>query len=57
MDRKRNVTPKYSYMLVLALIAAMTVGCSVRNAVTDGFFSAISEIVSTVVLNLASPAL
>lgn len=57
MDRKRNVTPKYAYILVLALIAAMTAGCGLRDAVTDGFFSAISGIVSTVMLDLAFPPL
>ena len=49
MDRKRNVTPKYPYILVLGLIAAMTAGCGLRDTVVDGFFGGVGDTISTVV--------
>ena len=49
---KRNVTPKCAYILALMLIAGMTGGCGLREAVTNGFFGGISNIVSTAVAEL-----
>ena len=51
MDRKRNMTRKYSCIVVLALIAAMTAGCSLQDALADGFFAGINSTVSALVVD------
>lgn len=47
---KRIVTPKWAYLVALILMTGMTAGCSLQQAVTDGFFGGISSVVSTVVV-------
>ena len=51
MDWKRNMTRKYSYIVVSALIAAMTAGCSLQDALADGFLGGIRSTVSALVVD------
>ena len=52
LKAKRNITQKCAYVMALMLIIGMTGGCGLREAVTGGFFGAISNIVSTAVMDL-----
>ncbi len=49
MYQKRNVTLTCAYVVGLIVIVGMAAGCSLREAVTDGFFGGIRGAISTIV--------
>ena len=49
LNRKRNVTLKCAYVVALIVIPGMVAGCTLREAVIDGFLGGISSVVSTIV--------
>ena len=51
---KWNITRKCAYITGLMLIAGMTGGCGLREAVTGGFFGGISDTISAIIAETAS---